>query len=407
MSARASVPQRLQRGLAVAALVLTVALAAGSVVLSVLLRERVNVSDVGWLGGQAAFALVGVLILLRQPHNLIGRILAASGIFALLQALLWRYAALAFEVEPGMPFGVVAGWLANWVYVPMFPLFIVLLPLYFPNGRLPSQRWRPIVWLTGGLTLFVTLYLATVPGVMEDFPVENPFALAITARLSNALDSVGGDDVLISGFMMLALAAVVSVVLRYRRAHGVERLQIKWFVWAIAFFVSYLLFSAVLLEVILNRPTSTISDLVGLVCLLFVPVSIGAAVLRYRLYEIDRIISRTVSYGLLTVFLAAIYLLAVTGLTSMTASAVGDSPLAVAAATLLAAAAFRPTRRAIQAGVDRRFNRSRFDAQQMIQGFASRTRDQVDLETLGTELVDLVGVTMQPAKSLLWLREPV
>ena len=390
--------------LAVGALVLTVLLAVGSLVLSIL-GGPMDMADVGWLGGQTAFAVVGVVILLRQPANLIGRILAASGTIALLQALLWRYAALAYAADARLPFGLIAGWVANWVYVPMFPLFIVLLPLYFPNGQLPSRRWRPVVWLTLGLTVFVTLYLATVPGMLEDFPVENPMALPVTARLSSLLDRVGGDDILISGFMVLALAAVVSVVLRYRRSRGVERLQLKWFMWAIAFFVTYLVFSALLLEVVLNRAPSTVSDLVGLVCLLCVPVSIGVAVLRYRLYEIDRIISRTVSYGLLTVFLAAIYLVVVTSLTSLTAPAVGDSPLAVAAATLLAAAAFRPARRAIQAGVDRRFNRSRFDGRQMIQGFAARTRDQVDLQTLHAELLAVVGATVQPASSALWLRE--
>jgi hypothetical protein len=258
---------------------------------------------------------------------------------------------------------------------------------------------------TVALAEFVSFYQATVPGPVEDFAFDNPVGLAFTSRLSGLLDMVGGDDVLMTLFLVLGLFAVTSVVLRYRRAQGVERLQLKWFVWSIGVFTGYLLVSALVLEVILNREGNTVTDLVGLLFLLCVPGSIGIAVLRYRLYDIDRIVSRTLAYGLLSVLLGALYLAVVTALTALTAPVAGDSPIAVAAATLLVAGAFGPARRRIQGMVDRRFNRTRYDAQQMVQGFAARMRDEVDLDQLSAELRSVSAQALEPSSAWLWLRE--
>ncbi|HVM20386.1 MAG TPA: hypothetical protein VM307_10535 [Egibacteraceae bacterium] len=395
MTARSSAPATIAAGA-------VTALAAGGIGLS-LLAQTLDVADLGWLIGQTAFAAVGALILVRQPGNTVGRIMAASGLIALTQSLLWRYAEYA-STGVALPLVVPAAWLAGWIFVPMFALFIVLLPLYFPGGRLPSPRWRPVLWATAALTALMSFYLATAPGPLEDLPVDNPMVLPITRRMTSVMDRIGGDESMIVAFLLLGIAAWGSLVLRYRRSAGTERLQLKWFVWSVGMFLAYMLVSAVIVEGLLGVQASTAVDLIGLAMMLGVPVSIGVAVLRYRLFEIDRIVSRTLAYAALTLLLAGIYLGAVTTLTALTAPLTGESPIAVAAATLLAAAAFGPARRRIQAAVDRRFNRSRYDAQQTVEGFAARMRDQVDIDDLSAELRFVATQALQPTSAALWLR---
>jgi len=207
-------------------------------------------------------------------------------------------------------------------------------------------------------------------------------------------------------FFPLAVAALVSLVVRFRRALGDERQQLKWLAYAMVSFAAYLLLIPLTALVFADLPVSElVFDLLGMVPLLAVPVALGVAVLRYRLYDIDRIVNRTLVYGLLTAVLAGVYAALVLVLGQLFGGIGGQPPsLVVAGATLAVAALFQPARGRIQHGVDRRFNRRRYDAARTVEAFSARLRDQIDLDTLSAELLAVVDQTMQPTRSSLWLR---
>jgi hypothetical protein len=283
--------------------------------------------------------------------------------------------------ERGLPGGVAGEWLISWSWIVDVTAWVVVV-LVFPDGRLPGRRWRRVIWasLAGAGVLFVGQALNAVK--TEDFSGgRNP--LGVASPLVEAAWPVGA-ALLVAGLV----AAVASSVLRYRRARGVERQQLKWFAYAglIAALVLPLAaafwYRSVLVQVLYGLAFNAM------------PLAIGAAILRYRLYDIDRIISRTLAYGLLTVVLGLGYAGVVLGLGRLLPE---DSSLAVAAATLAVAAAFH---------LDRRFNRRRYDAARTIQAFSGRLRQQVDLDALHRELLAVVDQTMQPTQASLWLRPP-
>jgi hypothetical protein len=274
-------------------------------------------------------------------------------------------------------------------------LFVTYGLLLYPTGALPGRRWRVVGWAAGsGLVLMgVGLgWIALDLGGPATLAVLQAGGAAPEEGIPGTLNAIG--HVLIFASMV---AGAVGLFVRMRRADSIERLQLKWFAFGAAIAAASIL-------VQLSDAVGDFGLYLEIAAFTALPAVIGIAVLRWRLYEIDRIVSRTLAYGLLTVLLGGIYLGAVTALTALTAPVTGDSPVAVAVATLLAAAAFGPARRRIQAGVDRRFNRSRYDAQRTIERFSARMRDQVDLDEVADELHTVSAEALHPAAALLWLR---
>jgi hypothetical protein len=278
---------------------------------------------------------------------------------------------------------------------------VLFLPLLYPAGRLPSPRWRLVAWLGLFALLLTSVSYAVRPGPMlsSEVPVAaNPLGIAGAGGFLEALELVG-----FWLFIPLAVAAQASLLLRLRRARGVERQQLKWFVSAaVALVAFFALFPLSLL--LLGDPGELVIDLISGVVILGFPVALGIAVLRYRLYEIDRLVNRTLVYGLLTALLGLVYAGGVFVLGRLLDPAGGRSGLAVAASTLAVAALFQPARRRVQAAVDRRFNRRRYDATRTVEAFSARLRDQIDLDTLSAELLSVIDQTMQPTRASLWLR---
>jgi hypothetical protein len=275
-------------------------------------------------------------------------------------------------------------------------LFLVLL---FPTGRLPSPRWRPVARFAAASYLADLIGRALVAGpVNEDEfgPLRNPLGIEATADLAPVISSI------VTTLLLVALlAAVASLLARLRRAQGVERQQLKWFCYAAAL-SAVAAFVAVALPWVGGYIVDTLSIVLGLTAL---PVSVGIAILRYRLYDIDRLINRTLVYALLTATLALTYAVVVLVLGQLFGEAGGNPPSwAVAGATLAVAALFQPARRRIQQAVDRRFNRRKYDAVKTVEAFSARLRDQVDLDTLSAELLSVVDQTVQPMRASLWLR---
>ena len=340
------------------------------------------------------FATVGLVLALQRPGNPIGWLYGAA-------SLAWAY---SIPVQPMIdqlvrehrPLPLVAQLVAatgDLSWAPAIGLGVTLPALLLPNGHLRSRRWRlvAITSVTGLILVMVAGPLS--PGPLEEMGIDNPFGLPGAAgTVAAALTIVG---VLLHWFSLPP--AAVCVVLRFRSSKGVERQQLRWVAAGVA--------GAVGLMVIgvpsgLGFAPNWISYLV-FPALLLPPVAIGVAVLRYRLYDLDRVISRTLTYGLLTVLLGLGYAGAVLGLGRLLPE---GSSLVVAAATLAAAALFQPLRRRVQQLVDRRFNRRRYDAVRTVDGFAARLRDQVDLDALHSELLAVVDQTMQPTRASLWLR---
>jgi hypothetical protein len=271
-----------------------------------------------------------------------------------------------------------------------------LVLLLTPTGSLPSPRWRWWAFITAATPLALVLMVPVAPGRLD------PQLLVTNSPFS---DRALGGVLLVATQLALSVTALAvavaagSLVVRFRRAHGVERQQLRWV--ALAAVLMLLAVPVLLVAVVLGIPI--LVDWVAAVWVVVLLVAVGAAILRYRLYDLDRIVSRTVAYGLLTLLLGGGYAAVVLGLGQLLGR---ESPLVVAVATLAVAALFQPARRRVQAVVDRRFNRRRHDAARMIEGFGARLRDQVDLDTLTAELLAVVDQTMQPTQALLWLRPP-
>jgi hypothetical protein len=271
-----------------------------------------------------------------------------------------------------------------------------LVLLLTPTGSLPSARWRRWAVITAATPVALVVVVPVVPGRLD------PQLLVASSPFS---DRALGGVVLVAtrvALVVTALAVAVaagSLLVRFRRAHGVERQQLRWVALAAALMV--LAGPVVLAPAVLEIPV--LVDWASAVWVAVLPVAVGAAVLRYRLYDLDRIISRTLAYGLLTLLLGGGYAAVVLGLGQLLGR---DSPLVVAAATLAVAALFQPARRRVQAVVDRRFNGRRHDATRIVEGFGTRLRDQVDLDTLTADLLAVVDQTMQPTQASLWLRPP-
>jgi hypothetical protein len=309
-----------------------------------------------------------------------------------------------YVIDRANPARQEVGWVASWMWLVWLTLIAVFLPLSFPDGRLLSTRWRLVGYL-GATGLVLTVAGAAVkPGPLSlNERVRNPFGVhGVAADLAVIASWTGA--VLLGTAVTLA---AISLVLRFRRARGVERAQLKWFAFA-----GWLTLAGLALAAVMQPISASWSEPVGGVgwltflfgALIGIPVAIGIAILRHRLFDIDVVINRTLVYGSLTAMLAAAYLGLVLVLRLVLDPLAGQSDLAVAASTLAVAALVRPLRSRIQTVVDRRFYRSRYDASRTLEGFAGRLRDELDLETLGVDLRRVVDETMQPAHVSLWLR---
>jgi hypothetical protein len=392
--------------LAWTAFALSSALSVGGLVLLAIVPAQAlaRVGDSVWLSSSfvivmLVFGLVGAVVAARQPRNGIGWLFLGlaglQGITELCYGIAWF--SVAVDRVPGESW---IGWLASWTSV-LAPVLIGLAFLLFPDGRFHTRRWR-----LGGVVCVVAIVPVTVdsalaPGRLVDVPaLRNPAGVDAVARLS--------DLPLDASYLLILGTATAGLITRFRRSHGVERAQLKWFAWSAGLLTAYLPVSAVagLFAGELSGNDDAVAGLVFAVGLCGLPVSVGVAVLRHRLYDVDLVINRTLVYGALTATLVLIYLGSVLAFRLALDPLTGDSDLAVAASTLAVAAAFRPLRSRIQAVVDRRFYRARYDATRTVETFGGRLREELDLESLGADLRSVVHRTVQPAHVSLWLRKP-
>jgi hypothetical protein len=354
--------------------------------------------DYGYVLTVASAVAVGALLALRRPRHPVGWLLLALGLSVLAAGVTTGYAGYGLLVR-GEPLWAAdyAAWWDDSSFV-VWPAVLGFILLLTPTGSLPSPRWRwwariaaaaPALWLLGAA-------LQTRPLNPPFQSITSPLAVPALAGPAGYASWLG---VLVVGLALLAGAA--SLIVRFRRARGAERQQLRWVAFAAALSALGVVAVGALVPLLAQPAAELLLGVLTAACLALLPLATGVAILRYRLYDLDRIVSRTLAYGLLTVLLGGAYAGVVLGLGQRLGQ---NSSLVVAVATLAVAAAFQPARRRVQRAVDRRFNRRRYDAARTIQAFSARLRQQTDLDTLTVELLAAVHDTMQPTEVSLWLR---
>ncbi len=343
----------------------------------------------------------GIVVVLRVPGNPIGWLFMASGVLGSLQGFAEPYAVAGLLAAPGsLPAPELAAWVAGWVWIPALSAIGVFLPLVFPSGQLPSPRWWPVLAFDMMCATIATLGAMLLPGQLDNSAyLDNPYAI---------VSGFPGQERWIA-FLPLIVAIMVSAVtlaVTFRRSTGMGRQQLKWLVFSAALAAGALVLVPIGQAGIGVLPdwASKGTEILVMLGLLGIPVSAGLAVLRYHLYEIDRIISRTLGYLLVSGLLAGMFALLVVTLQWLLAPFTESNAVAVAGSTLAVAALFQPARRRIQRAVDRRFNRARVDAERTEGELARRIRDQVDASSVAWLLVTSVEQTLQPASSTVWIR---
>jgi len=364
----------------------------------------------GLLGGAffLAFPLVGALIASERPKNAVGWLCLAVGLLWMLGGLFDYYSYYGAATPGSVPFPVAMAGMSDWIWVPAIGLLGTYVLLLFPDGRLPSRRWRPLAWLSGAVIFVLSVGVMLAPGRLGNLAgVRKPFGIEGAEWL------VAGAYAVLPLLPLCMLASALSLVLRYRRSGGEERQQIKWIAFAASVVVVLYAIAMIVSFVFPEESWNTAGSVWWLNLLTYavlssftiVPIAVGIAVLKYRLYEIDIIINRALVYGPLSAMLALIYVGSVVGMQDVFRALTGqESTLAVVASTLAIAALFNPLRRRLQAFVDRRFYRSKYDARKTLESFSAKLRDETDLQTLNNDLVGVVQETMQPAHVSLWLR---
>jgi hypothetical protein len=346
----------------------------------------------------AVFAVVGLVLAAKRPGNAVGWLLVGVALSLSLNVLFTRYAIYGLLAHPGsLPGAAVAAALGSSAWVILISSLALLL-LMFPDGRLPSRRWRVVVWTLLVVDVSTWIGNTLVPGPLTR-PLnayDNPIGIGALRSVNRALS--------LPGWLIIVIfaAGAVSLVQRFRRAQGDERQQYKWFTFAAVLFPVADLVTQVIDSVAGQATTAdtVASSITGIVATV-IPVATAVAVLRYRLYEIDRLISRTITYLLVTGVLVGVF----AGIVLLATRVLPfSSPVGVAASTLAAAALFNPLRRRVQGLVDRRFNRTRYDAETVIAAFGGRLRGAVDLESVQAGLLAAVSQTTSPAHASIWLR---
>jgi hypothetical protein len=355
-----------------------------------------------WLDSTLAaivFSTVGAVIAPRTPpHNPIGWLFCAVGLLFAVTHFSAEYAIYTLLAAPGSPLpgGEAAAWLTSWLWVLQLGsvVFVVFL---FPDSRLPSRGWRGFAWLSVLLVLTGALLCALSPGPISVGlgSIRNPLGVESLPSFIKGVERVVNT---------LLFAAVISLFIRLRRARELERQQIKWFVYATALTICGGILTYPVSEAIGSQWLKWIGFVPFIVGVMAIPISMGIAILHYRLYEIDTLINRTLVYGALTAILAGVYFGGIVMLQGVFVALTGErSTLAVVASTLLIASLFNPLRRRIQSFIDRRFYRRKYDARKTLEDFSAQLRDETDLKALSDDLVGVVRETMQPAHVSLWL----
>jgi hypothetical protein len=351
------------------------------------------------------FSTVGAIVASRRSENPVGWLLCLWALSESLYHFSGQYAIYALLTQPAsFPAGEAMAWVSSWLVFIVIG-FSVLSILLFPTGRPPSRRWRWVTWLTVAFILVGAVSGAFSSGPVEGLgPIRNPLGLEGFSNIYNSI-------LLNMVALVLVVAAALSVFVRLRRAKGVERQQIKWFAYATGAAVMGLVLAEIIPDVI-DVPLwfERIGNAIFLLLIPAMPISMGIAILRYRLYDIDIIINRTLVYGTLTATLALVYFGVVTTTQALFRTLTGQQELpqlVVVASTLVIAALFNPLRRRIQSFIDRRFYRSKYDARRTLEAFSVRLRDETDLNSLNSELLSVVRDAMQPEHVSLWMRSEV
>jgi hypothetical protein len=356
-----------------------------------------------------AFPLVGALIASRRPKNAVGWLCLAVGLLWMLGGLFDYYGYYGAATPGSLPFPVVMAGISDWIWVPAVGLLGTYVLLLFPDGRLPSRRWRPLAWLSGAVILLLSVGGMLAPGRLDNLAgVRKPFAIEGAEWLATGAYAV------LPLLPLCMLASALSLVLRYRRSKGEERQQIKWIAFAASVVVVVYAIAMIASFIHPSDAWTTAGSLWWLNLLTYavlssftlVPIAVGIAVLKYRLYDIDIIINRALVYGSLTAMLVVLYLGGVVTMQAIFRALTGQEQqpqLAVVVSTLAIAALFNPLRRRVQAFIDRRFYRRKYDSRKTLAAFSVKLRDETDLEALNEDLVGVVRETMQPSHVTLWL----
>jgi hypothetical protein len=380
----------------------TVTLTALSLVLLVLNLRYPNAPIPNYLLGNALVVIdvtVGALVASRRPENPVGWLLCLSSVAVSTSTFTSLYAIYALLARPGsLPAGEASAWIAAWI-LPIIIGLQISYVLLFPTGRLPSRRWRWLAWLTAAFVLVGVVLSAFSPGAYFGAlgPIRNPLGIEGFTTFYAA--------VLYTLAPILYVAIAFAVFMRLRRAVGVERQQLKWFAYAVAIFAIGTTLNVINFAIDAPSWLQWAANAIFTAAGTTIPISIGIAILRYRLYDIDILINRTLVYGSLTVTLVALYFGGIVVLQRVFVLLTGQqSTLAVVASTLVIAALFTPLRRRIQSFIDRRFYRRKYDARKTLEDFSAQLRNETDLNVLSDDLVGVVAETMQPAHVSLWLR---
>ncbi len=354
-----------------------------------------------WLGNSTVVidVTVGAIVASRRPENPVGWLLCISDVAVSTSTFASAYAIYALLVQPdSLPAGEAMAWLASWLLPVMIGLQVFYI-LLFPTGRLPGRRWRWLAWLTVAFIVVGVVTSAFSPGAYLGSlgPIRNPLGIEGFTSIYKA--------VLYITSPLLFAAAALSVFVRLRRAVGIERQQIKWLAYAVAIFAASVVLNVINLAIEAPRWFEWADTAIFTAAGLAITFSIGIAILRYRLYEIDRIINRTLVYGSLSVTLALVYLGSVAGLQRLLSPFLGEgNQLAVVASTLAIATLFNPLRGRIQNFIDRIFYRRKYDAAKTLEVFSARLRNEADLDRVTGDLVSVVKETVQPSHVSLWLK---
>src|SRR3954447_1827146 len=376
--------------------------AAGGLLLAIVIvgaghAEQFDAFASGGMALGVSFAIIGGLIASRRADNRIGWVYL---VIALSQSVdffagLASYYGLILSPDP-LPLAGVLNWIALWAWAPGFVMLATFAILLFPDGRLVSRRWRAVAWLAVGILVLLMVPIAVASWPLRDLGALRSFDgdLSPAMAVARQLQTVG-----ILLIPLAALLSVLSMVIRFRRSTGRERAQLKWFTWAALVEIVY----------VVSTGFVTTSPWVGLVAAILIgsllPIATGIAILRYRLYEIDRIISRTLSYAIVTGLLGAVFVAVILVLQTALAGAVGQGGIPVAVSTLAVFALFQPVLRRVRRTVDRRFDRARYDADHTAAQFGERLRWETHMDRVTSDLRDTVEHAVAPASLAIWLRQ--